>query len=71
MADCTKCANRNNDYCIFACENGESFKPITNADRVRAMADEELAEWLFQAWHNSWYTLQEWLDWLKEDVKDG
>ena len=43
-------------------------KPTTNADRIRAMTDEELAEWLFGAWHQSWYTLQEWLDWLKQEV---
>lgn len=42
----------------------------TNADRIRAMSDEELAEWLFQAWHSSWYTLQEWLDWLKQEAKE-
>jgi len=41
----------------------------TNADRIRSMTDEELAEWLFQAWHNSWYTLQEWIDWLKSPVE--
>lgn len=44
-------------------------KPQTNADRIRAMSDEELAEWLFLAWHNSWYTLQEWIDWLKSPVE--
>lgn len=43
----------------------------TNADRIRAMTDEELAEWLFQAWHKSWYTLQEWNDWLKSPVEVG
>jgi hypothetical protein len=45
-------------------------KPITNAMKIRAMTDEELADWLFQAWHNSWYTLQEWLDWLKEEATE-
>ena len=25
------------------CENGEMYEPLTNADRVRAMSDEELA----------------------------
>lgn len=43
--------------------------PLTNADRIRAMTDEELAEWLFHAWHKSWYTLQEWSDWLKSPVE--
>lgn len=84
MADRTKCANRNNDYCIFACENGESFKPITNADRIRSMTDEELADWL--GVYCNGQTAQEvgkpcvsgmgsceecWLDWLREEVTDG
>jgi len=49
MADCTKCANRNNEYCLYGCYNGESFKFITNptnADRIRSMTDEELADCL-------------------------
>lgn len=41
---------------------------LSNADRIRSMTDEELAEWLFCAWHQSWYTRQEWLDWLKQEV---
>ena len=39
-------------------------KPKTNADRLRAMKDEELAEWLEA--HCYQYG---WLDWLKEDAK--
>lgn len=46
--ECKVCANADNEYC-FACDNGNQFKPITNADRIRAMSDEELAEWL--VWH--------------------
>jgi len=81
MADCTKCANRNNDYCIFACENGESFKPITNADRIRAMTDEELAEFMCHNVSNGTVNCafcgaaefcrmghNGWLDWLKEEA---
>jgi hypothetical protein len=45
-----------------------SQKTITNADRIRSMTDEELAEWLFGAWHQSWYTRQEWLDWLRQEA---
>ena len=48
---------------------GANPKPITNADRIRAMTNEEMAEWLSHAWHKSWYTLQEWLDWLKSPVE--
>ena len=79
MANCTKCANRNNDYCIFACENGESFKPITNADRIRSMTDEELAEMLNHAQGDGYLVgigqrkmsaYGNWLEWLKQEAKD-
>lgn len=51
MADCKKCRH---NYKPSACEpkcnrmcDGESdFEPITNAMRIRAMSDEELAEFL-------------------------
>jgi len=29
--------------------HGEAIKPLTNADRIRSMSDEELAEWLVDA----------------------
>ncbi len=51
------------------CNPNCDHKHPSNADRIRGMTDEELADWLFQAWHNSWYTLQEWLDWLKDEAK--
>ena len=49
-------------------------KPQTNADRIRAMTDEELAAWLSQ--HLAVMTSYEehpkrtirWLDWLKQEV---
>lgn len=57
-------------------------KPITNADRIRAMSDEELAEWFnvmngidkvcpdFGA-HNCRESCREcWLDWLKREVSE-
>lgn len=53
MVDCKICAH---PYCVHAgkqrgivldCANYKpSPKPQTNADRIRAMSDEELAEWL-------------------------
>ena len=45
MDDCKNCANADNEYC-FACDNGNQFKPMTNADRIRAMTDEELSSFL-------------------------
>lgn len=41
----------------------------TNADRIRAMTDEELAEWF---WKNDWTylkTKREMLDWLKQEAE--
>lgn len=40
-------------------------KRMTNADRIRAMTDEELAEWLEA--HCYQYG---WLDWLKQEAKE-
>ena len=42
-------------------------KPMTNADRIRQMSDEELAEWL--AGYTA-YPPHGWLDWLKQEAKD-
>ena len=45
MDECKSCANADNEYC-FVCDNGNQFKPMTNADRIRAMTDEELSFFL-------------------------
>ena len=64
--------------------DGLAYKPpiITNADRIRAMSDEELAEWLGQYGERSFActglgacdcqtTCREcWLDWLRQEVTD-
>lgn len=57
--------------------DGWEQKPITNADQIRAMADEELAEFLSVGCRRegedficSDYECEKcWLRWLKEDVK--
>lgn len=44
---------------------------ITNADRIRAMTDEELAEWLNETLVSPYYYLttpEMWLGWLKQEV---
>ena len=51
MAKCKKCKNnyKTSDCeprCNMMCENYSEFEPITNADRIRSMTDEELAEFL-------------------------
>lgn len=56
-------------------------KPTTNADRIRSMTDEELAEEIVKCRNadifqrdvlGSWmYSTDEWLDWLKKEVDNG
>ena len=62
--------------------HGSGRKPQTNADRIRAMNDEELA-WELMTWRIETcarlngaespypYTQKSILDWLKQPVKDG
>ena len=45
-------------------------KPITNADRIRNMSDEELANLLMTVNHVM-YMPQRLLDWLKQEAEDG
>ena len=79
---CDKCAHC--EYCdmatfgghtphITACSHFLQSKQ-TNADRIRAMTDEELAEFLqdvaMQGGIELGVGLKLWLDWLKEEIKD-
>lgn len=59
-------------------------KPITNADRIRSMSDEELADWFYRiqydvsdyycGGHSCEPTLparkESWLVWLKQEAKE-
>ena len=56
--------------------NGGCGKPITNADKIRAMTDEELAKKIsgiesFALTCGGGWPPEKWLDWLKQEVKDG
>ena len=66
----------------FCKSHGKNYKPMTNADRIRAMTDEELARWIATtADDNCPDTAHErycdnrcgecWLDWLKSPVEGG
>ena len=44
---------------------------MTNADRIRAMTDEELAEWLSASPRLHLFSAAGWLEWLKEEIEDG
>ena len=77
-------AKREDDY--FSPPKSEEPKPITNADRIRAMSDEELAELIsdIMDWsecehryagegkpcHNGYCCPDYWLDWLREEAKE-
>ena len=54
----------------YFCSLGYAPKPQTNADRIKNMMDEELAEWL--TWTcDPYYAPQEgWLEYLKQEVKE-
>ena len=67
-----------NESCLVWKDKDE---PLTNADRIRAMTDEELAEFFarcdasrFRMRCDTKEVIDEtwrWLDWLKQEVSDG
>ena len=53
----------------IGCENGKpKTKPQTNADRIRQMSDDELADWLVMNGNGEDY--RGWLEWLKEEATE-
>ena len=80
---CSVCANKNTADCML-CQNCENFEPKkqTNADRLRAMTDEELADHF--AYYkficpsnieNSEQCIKEcekcWMNWLKQAATES
>ena len=68
-AECKRCKGD----CGFLPMTGQwkchGFVPKTNADRIRQMTDEELAEWLdgeLPSKPKEW-----WMGWLKQEVDNG
>lgn len=56
--------------------NGGCGKPITNGDRIRAMSNEELAEWIVHTTEGNGFDGYEemvnaWLKWLKMEKDDA
>lgn len=48
-------------------------RKMTNADRIRAMTDEELAEWINNTLVSPYYyltTAEAWLRWLEQEVDE-
>ena len=73
-----KCGNcKYNDDCTkvirIEMENCTEYRPVTNADRIRVMTDEELAEWIHKHdCHTNLYgdvSKEAVLDWLKQEAK--
>lgn len=44
--NCFTCKKQNDDAVCFRCKDGSEYIKQTNADRIRSMTDEELAEFL-------------------------
>ena len=76
MADvksCETCAyigKSENDYPCNKCTRNASdkWKPMTNADKIRAMSDEELAEFLDDVEDERYYWVS-FDSWLKEEAE--
>ena len=77
MAGCASCLHKNVHPNVCSdCLGGTHFKPRkkTNADRVRAMSDEELADFLedvaMQGGIETGGHILAWIDWLKQEASD-
>ena len=79
MRMCGKCIHKEKVFTDYPCDgcNGVTYyeepKPITNADRIRAMSDEELADFLYET-ETQYIPIDlsvenNWLDWLKQEAK--
>lgn len=91
MAKCKNCKHfyKRPDITMFTCAEGkphedntvidcENYAPMTNADRIRRMTDEELAGFLKEVkedyqWANPDYPdcedYGEWLEWLQSEAE--
>jgi len=81
MLSCTECPASKPEYM----GKRTIAKPRTNGDNLRAMSDEELAQWLCDVGEcdrrcpakigdcifSDSACIGAWLDWLKEEAKDG
>ncbi len=76
MNMCTHCVHKTTCVLVgFYEAKGEHItkcprrKPITNADYIRSMSDEELAFYIIN--HPKWSGESAYLEWLKEEVDIG
>ena len=73
--NCSDCKNNGTQICSVCCSyqgypDRWEAKPKTNADRIRAMSDEELARKFaeIEKEPNRWIAIQSWLEWLKSEA---
>ena len=58
--------------CPECCGAGVQFVPSTNADRIRAMSDEELAAWMAECnAYREYANASQWLPWLKQPAEEA
>ena len=66
----TDCARADGNYGYTFCDK-YTHPPTTNADRIRAMTDEELAELLFQVGYDNGWGMKEYaLEWLQQPAEE-
>ena len=54
------------------CEVTKKLEPLTNAQKIRSMSDEELAECLFQIGYDNGWGMKEYaLEWLQQPCEGG
>ena len=80
MSDlCDKCKNEDDISLCSRCEDGSEYIKRTNADRIRSMSDEELAEFLCKVksdyqWLEHEFPSEEeseeWVEWLQSEVEE-
>ena len=57
--------------CPECCGAGVQFVPSTNADRIRAMSDEELAAWMAECnAYREYANASQWLPWLQQPTEE-
>lgn len=72
--DCGKsvCVGCNPDYMeLNDCTGPQKPKVITNADRIRAMSDADLARWLEYEGGGACAEVYGWLAWLQQPAEEG
>ena len=72
MVYCNGCADNECEYRSLVGWSCSRFIPKTNADKIRAMSDEELAEFIDRQIidRNIGVPVEAWLDWLKKEVNN-